>query len=125
MALFRRDRAEPDAIKEAASEFGATRSVAQELTAIWRDVLGVTPLRSDDDFLDLGGQSIAFGQLAARIMDTFGVEVPLQRLFEARTIEAQAKLLEGYSAGSTPCPRPVRLSHGEDLPLASGQEGLW
>ena len=49
----------------------------------------------------------------------------MQRLFEARTIEAQAKLLDGYLATRAPLSRPIRLRAGENAPLAPEQEGLW
>ncbi len=68
--------------------------VEKQLTQIWSELLGVEQIGIRDDFFDLGGHSLLALQMLTRIMETFGVDLPLQRLFEATTIEAVAALVE-------------------------------
>jgi thioesterase domain-containing protein/acyl carrier protein len=68
--------------------------VEQQLVQIWTELLGVEHIGIRDDFFDLGGHSLLALQMLARITEAFGVDMPLQRLFEATTIEAVAALVE-------------------------------
>ncbi len=47
------------------------------LLQIWSEVLNTEPIGIYDDFLDLGGDSLAAMRCTNRIIATFGVEVPL------------------------------------------------
>ncbi|MFL5542186.1 MAG: amino acid adenylation domain-containing protein [Longimicrobiaceae bacterium] len=53
------------------------------LAAVWAEVLRVERVYADDDFYALGGQSLLAAQVAARVRDRLGVELPLRRVFEA------------------------------------------
>ena len=59
------------------------------LLQIWSEVLNTapTPIGIHDDFLGLGGDSLAAMRCINRIIATFGVEVPLELfLLESATI---------------------------------------
>jgi amino acid adenylation domain-containing protein/thioester reductase-like protein len=83
----------------AVSEAQQTESVAprtpeeQQLAAIWADVLGVPALGVDDDFFALGGHSLLATQMIARVATIFGIDIPLRRLFDARTVASFAQLI--------------------------------
>jgi acyl carrier protein len=47
------------------------------LVQIWSEVLNTDQIRIYDDFLSLGGDSLAAMRCINRIIATFGVEVPL------------------------------------------------
>ena len=47
------------------------------LLQIWSEVLHMDPIGIHDDFLGLGGDSLAAMRCINRIIATFGVEVPL------------------------------------------------
>ncbi|MBE9028854.1 hypothetical protein IQ266_03645 [filamentous cyanobacterium LEGE 11480] len=68
--------------------------IAIQLTAIWESVLGIHPISVDDNFFDLGGQSVLAAQLFAKIAQQFGHRLPLALLFEAPTIQQLATALE-------------------------------
>ncbi|MCM6779087.1 amino acid adenylation domain-containing protein, partial [Nocardia sp. CDC159] len=78
----------------------------------------------DDDFFELGGNSLLAAQAAARIGAALDVRVPVQLLFEASTVGALAERVErhaGSAAGQQlrPMPRPERI------PLSYAQQRMW
>lgn len=58
---------------------------------IWTE-LGLRPAALDDDFFALGGQSLTLVRFLARVQESFGVELPVDRLFDADlTVAAAAR----------------------------------
>ncbi len=69
------------------SPFVAPSSPAEEaVAAIWAEVLGTAEIGGNDDFFELGGQSLAAAEVLARLTDTFGVTLPMSTLFEQPTV---------------------------------------
>ena len=93
---------------------------------IWASVLGVEGARADDDFLELGGESLQAFQLAGRIEREFEVAVPVADVFRLRT---PARLAEVVAAGGerdrTLPERIEPASAPGATPLSPGQERLW
>ncbi|HEX6900060.1 MAG TPA: condensation domain-containing protein, partial [Thermoanaerobaculia bacterium] len=116
-------RIEPDRAAEAEG-FVAPRTPTEErLAAIWGEILGLEKVGVQDDFFDLGGHSLLATQLVSRVRESFGVELPLRRLFEVSTVESLAVELAGTEAAVAPPLRPVDRSG--DLPMSFAQERLW
>jgi thioesterase domain-containing protein/acyl carrier protein len=67
--------------------------IERDLAEIWTEMLGVLQISIDDDFFELGGQSLIAMRLFNRIRKRHGVELPLSVLFQAPTIAATAALL--------------------------------
>ena len=65
----------------------------RRLPKSWQRVLGIANIGINDDFLDLGGDSLAALQLMSRLRETFDVEPPLARFFESPTNLASVALL--------------------------------
>ena len=64
-------------------------------------MLGVGGLGRDDDFFDLGGDSILAVQLVTAVARRLAVVVPLTALFDGPTIAAMARALgEGPAPGA-------------------------
>src|SRR4051794_6565413 len=87
------------------------------LLAIWESVLGVAPLRPDDDFFEVGGTSLVAVRLVQAIHDRLGVDLPLSTLIYARTPTAVAAVVRTQVAG--PPPALLRARRGADLPLST------
>ncbi|MES1244348.1 MAG: non-ribosomal peptide synthase/polyketide synthase [Acidobacteriota bacterium] len=118
-------RIEPQEGAADGGDFVAPRTPAEELLAtIWAEVLGVARVGAHQDFFELGGHSLLATQVASRIREAFGVDLPLRRLFEASTLSAMAAaVLDAEGAPAAPPIRPV--SRTGDLPLSFAQERLW
>ncbi|HSG40674.1 MAG TPA: condensation domain-containing protein, partial [Thermoanaerobaculia bacterium] len=102
----------------------APRTAAESrLAEIWCEVLGLEAVGVQDDFFDLGGHSLLATQLVSRVRESFGVELPLRRLFEVSTVESLAAELAGTTAAVAPPLR--RVDRSGDLPLSFAQERMW
>ncbi|NPC84603.1 amino acid adenylation domain-containing protein, partial [Pyxidicoccus fallax] len=104
--------------------------VEQRLVELWRERLGITEIGLDDNFLELGGNSLMAAQLLTRLRDTFQVQLPLSDLFEAPTVSSLAARIEARLQAERPgsgaqvtAMRPIART-GE-LPLSYVQERVW
>jgi phthiocerol/phenolphthiocerol synthesis type-I polyketide synthase E len=87
-----------------ATAFRAPSSEEEQVIAeIWSELLGITPIGVDDNFFELGGHSLLATQIVARIRDRYRIELPLRKLFEARTVaELAGEVSAVVWAGRTP-----------------------
>lgn len=104
--------------------FAPQTTTEKRLAGIWCEVLGVTSIGIHDDFFLSGGHSLKAIQVVARIYKEFGVQCPLEWVFNRPTIVELAAVLD--SAGlESQCleitPGPLR----EYYPLSHAQERLW
>jgi amino acid adenylation domain-containing protein len=60
----------------------------RRMAAIWADVLHTAEPGRDANFFSLGGNSLLAIQILSRVRDSFGVDLPLQAIFEVPTIRA-------------------------------------
>jgi len=80
----------------------ARNALEATLAAIWRQVLRVDPIGIQDNFLDLGGNSLLAIRITARVQELCRVEVPLRTLFDLPTIAELAVFLsEAQNGGVT------------------------
>src|ERR1039457_2272486 len=99
------------------------RSPQEEiLCRAFADVLSLPTVGVHDNFFDLGGHSLLITRLSARIGAVLDVRIPIATLFDAPTVAEVAKLL---AAGHTAQPALRPIPHGNLLPLAWVQRGLW
>ncbi len=77
------------------NDYIAPRSETERAIAgIWQDLLRLEEIGAHDDFFELGGHSLLGTQVISRIYKSFNVQLPLRRVFEARTVETLAEVLE-------------------------------
>jgi amino acid adenylation domain-containing protein len=77
----------PDRNRTADSFVAPRTPLETEVAGIWGDVLGIEKVGLQDGFFDLGGHSLLATRVLARIEEAFGVDIPLQTLFESPTLE--------------------------------------
>lgn len=68
-------------------------SLEAKLTSIWEELFGMAPIRSDDDFFQLGGDSLTAVRLMAAIEEATGQNLAISVLLEVRSIAGLAALL--------------------------------
>ncbi|HYR12328.1 MAG TPA: non-ribosomal peptide synthetase, partial [Longimicrobium sp.] len=68
--------------------------VERTLAAIWQEVLGIDRVYLDDDFNELGGDSISAIQMVVRVRQKMGIALPLIRLFDETRLAALAEVVE-------------------------------
>jgi acyl carrier protein len=92
--LDRRALPDPDPAAARAKEYLAPATPIEEhLAAACAEVLGLERVGMRDNFFDLGGHSLLATQLAARLRDRHGIEMPLQMVFDATDLRDLADRL--------------------------------
>lgn len=106
----------------------AARTPTEELlTTLWSQLLPVARVGVHDHFFELGGHSLLATQLMSRIPQIFGVELPLQVLFERPTVAELAAEIAAQRQGDASLATPPLRPAVRDtlLPLSFAQQRLW
>src|SRR6202050_4536173 len=101
----------------------STSSLAEVLTAIWERVLLRPGIRIDDNFFDLGGDSLLAVQLFSEIARVSGRELAPVTIYCAPTIAALADILEEPSEPRFPPLLQLKEGVGAPIFLAHGLGG--
>jgi non-ribosomal peptide synthase protein (TIGR01720 family) len=80
--------------------------VERRLAEIWRQLLGQKPIGIDDNFFDVGGQSILLVRAHRLIEENFGRNLPIVALLQFPTIRALATQLAASPSGPGHAQRP-------------------
>ncbi|GGS45867.1 hypothetical protein GCM10010156_00640 [Planobispora rosea] len=98
--------------------------VEAALARVWSEILGVPGVGADDDFFELGGNSLIAVQLIAQARAAVGVKLPMRTLFEAPTVRQMAARVEQIRAeqpvapATGPATGPVAPATGTPTPAA-------
>nr|WP_246496913.1 amino acid adenylation domain-containing protein [Sphaerisporangium rubeum] len=106
----------------ASADWQAAGSVEQRIAKIVAEVLGQPSIGVHEDFFSLGGDSLRAIQIVLRLNEELETEIPINALFETRTVYGLAAQLE---AGSVPDPGSVPLLDGRGPRLSAAQWRLW
>ncbi|MFP2903698.1 MupA/Atu3671 family FMN-dependent luciferase-like monooxygenase [Pyxidicoccus sp. 3LFB2] len=104
--------------------------IEERLAALWRERLGLDFVGRDDNFLEIGGNSLMAAQLLNQVREAFGVQLPLAALFEAPTVASIAERIKPLLR-QAPAAEPrhelplVPLPRTRELPLSFVQERVW
>ncbi|WP_280232742.1 non-ribosomal peptide synthetase, partial [Nocardia cyriacigeorgica] len=111
-----------------AREFRAPSTPVEEIVAAtFAEVLGLPGERQvgrDDDFFDLGGNSLIATQVVARLGAALDTRVPVRTLFEAPSVAALAVKLESH-AGTGRRRELVAGPRPDEVPLSLAQQRMW
>jgi acyl carrier protein len=66
-------------------------SLEQEIVSIWAAMLELDSVEVDEDFFELGGDSLMAAELQIQIDRRFGVEVPASVIYRTPTIAQLAR----------------------------------
>jgi hypothetical protein len=68
----------------------------QKIAGVWQRVLNREKVGVYDDFFEVGGHSLLATQVLSRVNRLFNMQLPLRRLFEARTVESLAEVVDTF-----------------------------
>ncbi|MFI6478618.1 SDR family NAD(P)-dependent oxidoreductase [Nonomuraea sp. NPDC050663] len=94
-------------------DYVAPRSDLETMLAgLWGEVLGARQVSVEQDFFDLGGNSLVAVQLIALIRKKIGIRLPMRSLFQVPTIAGMSALVEEMrgkqAGGDKPKVTPLR-----------------
>jgi amino acid adenylation domain-containing protein len=82
--------------------FSAPQNPVQKTLAnVWADLLGIDRVGIDDNFFDLGGNSLLSIQAVAQL-EGHGLKLPIVKLYQHPTIKACAAFLDGTGTSRSP-----------------------
>jgi len=109
-----------------------TTETQQKVAAIWGEVLKVEQLGLEDDYFDLGGNSLNGTQLITRLEKEFGAKLEFEDLYDYCTVGTIATYIDSLTAAPEISePRAVapamlsRVDRDGALPLSFAQQRLW
>ena len=95
-----------------ATAYRAPTSAEEEtLVSIWERALGVAPIGIDDDFFDLGGDSVTAIQTQFSVVDEYGITLSSTAFFNYPTIASLVEEIRTNDSSLTPATRP-QPDHG-------------
>ena len=102
-------------------------STEAAVACAWMDALQLSSIGRDDDFFDLGGQSLQATQIVAALRESLGVDIGLSALFDAPTVAAMASRIDASPSVrlQPPALEAAPRVAGAPVPLALSQEHMW
>jgi acyl transferase domain-containing protein len=59
----------------------------------WEEALGINGIGVKDNFYEMGGHSLLTTQILTRLQEKFPLDIPVQKFYEAQTVEDTAKVI--------------------------------
>src|SRR5437660_1381846 len=123
-------------LAEGPAPAGATGPSPEAIASLWAEVLELPAAGPDDDFFELGGDSLSAVQVLSRLQGRFGVRLSLAAFFAHPTPAGVARLLGEQkpetrnpkpetNAGSDFASRVSDLPRRDRFPATSSQARLW
>jgi amino acid adenylation domain-containing protein len=113
----------PDELRSPAPSASPSTPTEELLATLWAGVLGLDRVGIHQGFFELGGHSLLAIQVVSRVRDSFGIELPLQRLFENPTVAGLSGIID--SAKDLAVAGEVWSARPERPPLSFSQQSLW
>jgi len=98
------------------------------ISEIWKETLGLNDVKVNDEFYQLGGNSLIASQVLSRLNTLTGKKlITMKELLKNSTLKAQIEIIEG-KLKSDRLPQAIQipvLQHNQYLPISESQERLW
>ena len=94
-----------------------TNDIEKSLVEIWKQVLNLDNVGINDDFFMIGGDSLRATSLVLKIYQEFNIQIPLNEIFNNKTIKEIATYIQEASTSSdttSQIPNMVLLKKGTD-----------
>lgn len=105
----------------------AKDDILTRVVGVWAQVLGRPHVGPHDNFFELGGDSLRGTQVLAKLQDVYGVDLPLESLFDAPTPVGLAAQIRSTSQlkPTTSCHLLDPTTPGDITPLSFSQQRFW
>ncbi|AXG70721.1 gramicidin S synthase 2 [Kordia sp. SMS9] len=114
----------PNLQSNTSKEYSApTTEIQKQLVTIWQRFLEVDTIGIQDNFFDLGGNSITAIRMVSAIEQEIGYTIGIKDVLESPRIENLAKIVENTS--KTPATTISKQPYQKNIPLSFAQERLW
>ena len=114
--LERRALPKPESVVSERVVVPAGNQTERAISEVWREVLRMDRVGADDNFFDLGGNSLLLVKARSRLAEVFAREVPTVTLFTYPTVRALAAHFDGGGQTGT------RAAGGRKALLARGKK---
>jgi acyl-CoA synthetase (AMP-forming)/AMP-acid ligase II/acyl carrier protein len=105
----------PERRREEVPDLPSWTPMEEMLARVWGEVLRVERIGARDNCFELGGQSLMATSMISRVRSEIGIEMPLQSIFEAPTLEAFAeRILARHLLSRPPTELPDPVRHGDE-----------
>ena len=98
--------------------------IENKLFDIYSKVLNITNFGINDDFFDLGGDSLMAIRLSIEISNSFNIDINVQEIFDNNTIKKIAQILDTSSKTCKPSYLP-RVENHSYYPTSSAQKRMY
>ena len=92
---------------------------------IWKLMTGISEIGLDENFFELGGQSLLALQITTRIKEELNFTVSLKSFYENPTINKLSSIIKNDQPNQPSSSETVRTSRLTNLPLSASQKGIW
>ncbi|MDR4461483.1 MAG: SDR family NAD(P)-dependent oxidoreductase [Nitrospirales bacterium] len=100
----------------------AEGSLEHEVADLWQQILGTEHVGLEDDFFQLGGESLSALQLLNRIQERYDIGLSLREFFDTPTVSGVARQIRAVRVAGTlqetrivPVPRKARQMRGASV----------
>jgi acyl carrier protein len=73
---------------------GPRNDTEVQIAELWCEVLRIDQVGIDDNFLDLGGDSLQMLRIISRLRDRFEIDIPLGQIFDSLSVSRLALLVD-------------------------------
>ena len=100
-------------------------SMESTLMEIWEDVLGIDGFSTEDNYMDIGGNSLSAIMIINRIKSIINTKITIKDFLDNPTVKLLAKLIEQRAENTTDekLDRIPSIDRNDDMPLSFFQEG--
>ncbi len=94
--------ADDDDDDDAERDLVAGGTMTDLVTSVWSALLGFESFEPQDDFFDLGGDSLQAARMVDRLTRALGIEVPVDVVFDSSTLSRLVAVLEELQSSIAP-----------------------
>jgi len=97
----------------------------EKLAKIWSELLGIEKISRNDNFFNLGGDSLLAIRVVSLIRKNLKIEVPLKSIFKYLVLKDLAEFIDRENDSNLGLPAINKVERSQRIPLSYAQQRLW